>query len=81
MAAALLVAKKGNTELALLPALANRHGLISGALVGSTGPRGSRQQGIVESMAKSAARAIGSGIGRQNLRGVLGSILGSAKKR
>src|SRR5205814_8574209 len=31
MAAPLLVAKNGKTELALLPALANRHGLITGA--------------------------------------------------
>ena len=31
MSAPLLVAKSGNTELALLPALANRHGLITGA--------------------------------------------------
>ncbi|MEK7362252.1 MAG: hypothetical protein AAB133_09280 [Pseudomonadota bacterium] len=27
----LIIAKAGNTELALLPALANRHGLIAGA--------------------------------------------------
>ncbi|HEY5637574.1 MAG TPA: DUF853 domain-containing protein [Burkholderiales bacterium] len=31
MAAPMLVAKKGHTELVLLPALANRHGLITGA--------------------------------------------------
>jgi DNA helicase HerA-like ATPase len=31
MVAPVLVAKKGKTELALLPALANRHGLITGA--------------------------------------------------
>src|SRR5947207_14142436 len=31
MAAPLLVAKNDKTELALLPALANRHGLITGA--------------------------------------------------
>src|SRR5882724_7739060 len=31
MAPALLVAKSGKTELCLLPALANRHGLITGA--------------------------------------------------
>jgi hypothetical protein len=31
MASPLLIAKAGSTELALLPALANRHGLITGA--------------------------------------------------
>ena len=31
MAAPLLIAKSGKTELCLLPALANRHGLITGA--------------------------------------------------
>src|SRR5688572_1264310 len=31
MSAPLLIAKAGTTELSLLPALANRHGLISGA--------------------------------------------------
>ena len=31
MASPLLVAKSGKTELCLLPALANRHGLITGA--------------------------------------------------
>jgi MoxR-like ATPase len=31
MASQLLVAKNDKTELALLPSLANRHGLISGA--------------------------------------------------
>ena len=31
MAEPLLVAKSGNSELCLLPALANRHGLIAGA--------------------------------------------------
>src|SRR3954452_6905979 len=31
MAAPLLLAKSGNTELSLLPSVANRHGLITGA--------------------------------------------------
>ena len=37
MAAPLLVAKNDKTELALLPALANRHGLITGATGTGTG--------------------------------------------
>jgi DNA helicase HerA-like ATPase len=53
---------------------------VSDILFGKTGPRGGRQsQGIVEAMAKSAARAIGSELGRQVLRGVLGSILGKRR--
>jgi DNA helicase HerA-like ATPase len=40
-------------------------------------PRG--QQSVAEAMTKSAARAIGSSIGRQIVRGVLGSLLGKAR--
>src|SRR5262245_3101139 len=54
---------------------------ISDILMGKTGPRGGRQsQGVIEAMTKSAARAIGSELGRQVLRGVLGSILGGKKR-
>src|SRR6185369_5343434 len=48
---------------------------VSDILFGKTGPRGGKQnQGVVEAVAKSAARAIGSELGRQIIRGVLGSI-------
>jgi hypothetical protein len=40
-------------------------------------PRG--RQTPIEAMAQSAARAIGSSIGRQIVRGVLGSLLGKAR--
>lgn len=40
-----------------------------------------RRQGLVESMAKQAARTIGSQIGRQILRGVLGGVLGGGGRR
>jgi DNA helicase HerA-like ATPase len=40
-----------------------------------------RRQGMVEAMAKQAARTVGSQIGRQILRGVLGGILGGARRR
>ncbi len=120
MASPLLVAKSGKTDLCLLPALANRHGLITGAaghpvratisdmgplllkaraeqvaqeqvqpkqgslasdiLFGKTGPRGGKQsQGLLEAMAKSAARTVGSQVGREIIRGVLGSILGKRR--
>jgi DNA helicase HerA-like ATPase len=49
---------------------------VSDILFGKTGPRGGKQsQGMLEALGKSAARAIGSEIGRQVIRGVLGSIL------
>jgi DNA helicase HerA-like ATPase len=39
-----------------------------------------RRQGMVEVMAKQAARTVGSQVGRQILRGVLGSILGGSRR-
>jgi hypothetical protein len=40
-----------------------------------------RRQGMVETMAKQAARTVGSQLGRQILRGVLGGLLGSSRRR
>jgi uncharacterized protein len=40
-----------------------------------------RRQGIVETLAKEAARTVGNQIGRQILRGVLGGILGGTRRR
>ena len=40
-----------------------------------------RRQGMVETLAKQAARTVGSQIGRQILRGVLGGILGGSRRR
>lgn len=54
-------------------------GLMGGLneiLFGSTGPRGGKRDGIVQTAAKSMARDLG----RQILRGVLGSIMGGRKK-
>ncbi|MGH8631050.1 MAG: helicase HerA-like domain-containing protein, partial [Burkholderiales bacterium] len=42
---------------------------------------GGRRQSAGEAMVKSAARAIGSEVGRRIIRGVLGSILGGATRR
>ena len=39
-----------------------------------------RRQGMVETMAKQAARTVGSQLGRQILRGVLGGILGASRR-
>jgi uncharacterized protein len=42
---------------------------------------GRRGDSAIDIMAKSAARAMGSSVGRQIIRGVLGSLLGGTKKR
>jgi len=55
-------------------------GGILGDLFGGGSTRGGRQS-VAEAAVKSAARAIGSELGRQVLRGVLGSILGGGKRR
>src|SRR5690242_8983403 len=58
------------------------HNPVSDILFGKTGPRGGRQsQGVLEALTKSAARSIGSELGRQVLRGILGSVLGGSKRR
>ncbi|MCX9154762.1 DUF853 domain-containing protein [Niveibacterium sp. 24ML] len=56
-------------------------GMLSDILFGSTGPRGGRKEGVVQTAAKSIARTMGSEVGRQIIRGVLGSMLGGATKR
>ena len=52
-------------------------GMLRDALLGSTGPRGGRREGIVEQAAKTEARRIT----RNLIRGVLGSLLGGSKRR
>jgi len=59
-------------------------GLMGGLgdiLFGSTGPRGGRREGVVDAMAKSAARSVGSSLARELTRGVLGSLLGGKRRR
>jgi DNA helicase HerA-like ATPase len=52
----------------------------SDIIFGKTGPRGGRpSQGLLDAMAKSAARAVGSQVGRELIRGVLGSLLGKRR--
>ncbi len=54
--------------------------VASDILFGKTGPRGGRQsQGLLEAMAKSAVRTAGSQVGRELIRGVLGSLLGKRR--
>ena len=51
--------------------------MLRDTLLGSTGPRGGRRAGLVEQVATTEVRRIG----RNLLRGVLGSLLGGGKKR
>jgi len=55
-------------------------GGLNDMLFGSTGPRGAKYDGLAQSMAKSAVRTMGSAVGREIIRGVLGSLLGSKKR-
>jgi len=58
---------------------ANRSGGVLDGIFGKSGGASSRREGVGEAFAKSAARAIGSTVGRQLIRGVLGSLLGGRK--
>ncbi|WP_028445056.1 helicase HerA-like domain-containing protein [Chitinimonas koreensis] len=55
-------------------------GALSEILFGSTGPRGGRRDGVVQTATKSMARTMANEVGRQVLRGVLGSILGGRRR-
>ena len=54
-------------------------GGLSDVLFGSTGPRGGRNEGLATNMARSAVRTIGSAVGREIIRGVLGGIFGKRR--
>ena len=51
-------------------------GMLNDLLFGTKG-----REGMVQALAKQAARTVGSQIGRQILRGVLGGILGGSRRR
>jgi hypothetical protein len=55
-------------------------GFFNELLFGTTGPRGGRKDGLVQTMAKSAVRTVGTNVGKEILRGVLGGIFGSKKR-
>jgi uncharacterized protein len=59
-------------------------GLLDGlkdAIFGSTGPRGGHRAGLAEAAASSAVRSMGTAVGRELIRGVLGSLLGGGATR
>ena len=55
-------------------------GGLNDMLFGRTGPRGARHDGLAQSMAKSAVRTMGSTVGREIIRGVLGTLFGGKKR-
>src|SRR6185436_11213989 len=68
----------GRTQQKIQPAQATKapqaaaSNPVSDVLFGKTGPRGGKQsQGLIEAMAKSAARTVGSSVGREIVRGIL----------
>ncbi|MBV7426534.1 MULTISPECIES: helicase HerA-like C-terminal domain-containing protein [unclassified Acidovorax] len=56
-------------------------GGLNDVLFGTTGPRGGKRDGLAQTMAKSAVRTMGTSLGKEILRGVLGSIFGGSKRR
>jgi DNA helicase HerA-like ATPase len=56
-------------------------GFLSEILFGRTGPRGGQTDGLVQAAAKSITRTIASQVGREIVRGVLGSLLGGSRRR
>jgi hypothetical protein len=54
--------------------------MVKDMMLGTTGPRGGKQPGLVEKAASSAVRSIGTAVGREIIRGVLGSLLGGRRR-
>lgn len=54
-------------------------GMLGDLLGGGAATGGRRREGVVEAMAKSAARSMGSQVGRAIIRGMFGSMLGGKK--
>jgi DNA helicase HerA-like ATPase len=69
----------GTSEQA--PSSGGLMGSMSTLLFGTDGPRGGHRDGIAQLVVKSAVRTVGSSIGREIVRGVLGSLLGGGGKR
>ncbi len=55
-------------------------GGLSDLLFGRTGPRGGQTDGLMQLAAKTVVRTIGSQVGREIVRGVLGSLLGGKRR-
>lgn len=79
-----MLAKRAEQAAAAAPPAASGAesslGGLGGMLFGSTGPRGGKRDGLIEKMASSAVRSIGSGLGREIMRGVLGGFFGGRRR-
>jgi uncharacterized protein len=67
------------TPSAAKPASPNQPSALNQVLFGKTGPRGGKQDGLVQTVSKTVMRSVGSQIGRQLVRGVLGSLMGGKR--
>lgn len=56
-------------------------GMVNDFLFGSTGPRGGKKDGLVQSVLKSTVRTQANRMGRELLRGVLGGLFGGGKPK
>ena len=74
-----LPGKPGTAGAAPAEAGGGLMGGLNDLLFGTTGPRGGKHDGLVQTMARSAVRTVGTSVGKEILRGVLGGIFG--KKR
>jgi DNA helicase HerA-like ATPase len=55
-------------------------GGLNDMLFGRTGPRGGQHDGLAQTLLKSTVRTMGSAVGREIIRGVLGSMLGGKRR-
>ena len=55
--------------------------VLNDIIFGSTGPRGGRKAGLIEKAATSATRSMATSVGRELMRGLLGSLMGSGGGR
>ena len=55
--------------------------VASDLFFGTTGPRGGRHPGLLDSFVKSAARGAGGTLGREITRGLFGSLFGGGGRR
>jgi len=62
------------------PASGGAWGGLNELLFGRTGPRGGHRPGVVDALAKSAARGVGSAVAREITRGIFGSLLGGKRR-
>ena len=60
-------------------ALGGVMGGLNDILFGTTGPRGGKHDGLAQTMMKSAVRTMGTKVGQEILRGVLGGIFGGKR--